>query len=157
MGFLLAQDAISGKDGAAYATINGEVKEMFYIKKFKAEVEKKKSELKVVGTRTVQHKAKELVYTGTMTIYDVTSDFVNLMSQYDKDGVDTYFTIQIVNDDPTSTIGIKRTALYNVNLDKLPIAQLDADSDYLEAEVGFTFSGFEELDAFITPAKLGGN
>lgn len=157
MGFLLAQDAISGKDGAAYATINGEVKEMFYIKKFKAEVEKKKSELKVVGTRTVQHKAKELVYTGTMTIYDVTSDFVNLMSQYDKDGVDTYFTIQIVNDDPTSTIGIKRTALYNVNLDKLPIAQLDADSDYLEAEVGFTFSSFEELDAFITPAKLGGN
>lgn len=157
MAFLLAQDAISGKDGAAFAVINGEVKEMFYIKKLKADAEKKKSELKVVGTRTVQHKAKEMVYTGTMTIYDVTSDFVDLMYQYDKNGVDTYFTIQITNDDPTSTIGIKRTVLYNVNLDKLPIAQLDSDVDYLEAEISFTFTSFEQLDLFITPAKLGGN
>ena len=155
--FLIAQDGISGKEGAAFATINGEVKEMFYLKKLKADAEKKKAEMKVVGTRVTQHKAKELLYTGSMTIYDVTSDYIALVSQYEKTGVDTYFTIQVVNDDPTSTVGVKRTALYNVNLDKMPIAQLDADVDFLEAEVTFTFTSFEPLDEFVTPAKLGGN
>lgn len=157
MGFLLAQDAVSGKEGKAFATINGQVKEMFYIKKLKADGEKEKAEFKVVGTRTIQYKAKGMKYTGTMTIYDVTTDFVSLIQTYDKTGVDTYFTLQIVNDDQTSTIGTKRTVLYNVNLDKLSIAQLDADVDFLETEIGFTFTSFELLEEYIDPTKLGGN
>ncbi|MDR3564813.1 MAG: phage tail tube protein [Negativicutes bacterium] len=155
--FLLGQDAISGKEGTAFANINGQIKEMFYLKKLKATADKKKAEMKVVGTRVVQHKAKELVYTGNMTIYDVSPDYIDMISQYEKTGVDTYFTIQIVNDDPTSTVGVKRTVLYNCNVDKLPIAQLDADADFLEQEVDFTFTSFEPLDEQVAPAVLGGN
>jgi hypothetical protein len=157
MSFLLAQDTISGKEGAAYATISGSVYEMFYIKKLKAEVEKEKSELKVVGTRTLQYKAKGLKYSGSMTIYDITTQFINLIKTYQDTGVDTYFTVQVVNDDSTSTVGTKRTVMYNVNIDKLPIAQLDADSDALEAEITFTFTSFEILSDFVDPANLGGN
>ncbi|SFM37575.1 phage tail tube protein [Pelosinus propionicus] len=155
MSFLLAQDTISGKEGAAYATIDGNVYSMFYIKKLKAESEKEKSEVKVVGTRTVQYKAKGLKYSGSMTIKDITTQFVSLVKTYQDSGTDTYFTIQIVNDDPTSTVGTKRTVLYNVNLDKVPIAQLDADSDDLEAEITFTFTSFELLNEFTDPTTFG--
>lgn len=155
MSFLLAQDTISGKEGAAYATIGGNVYSMFYIKKLKADAEKEKSEVKVVGTRTVQYKAKGLKYSGSMTIKDITTQFVSLVKNYQDTGVDTYFTIQIVNDDKTSTVGTKRTVLYNVNLDKVPIAQLDADSDDLEAEITFTFTKFELLDEFTDPTTFG--
>lgn len=157
MAFLQAQDAISGREGSAFATINGEVKEMFYIKKLKAEVEKKKVEFRVVGSRGTQHKVKEMVYTGTLTIYDVTPTFVDLMYQYQQTGEDTYFTIQVVNDDAGSTIGTKRTALYGVNLDKMTVAQLDSEADFLETDIPFTYNSFEPISEFTDPSSLGGS
>lgn len=40
MSFLKAGDTISGQEGRAYATINGQVEEMFYIKTIEAKAEK---------------------------------------------------------------------------------------------------------------------
>lgn len=40
MSYLKAQDTISGKEGKAVATIDGNVEDMFYIKKIEANVEK---------------------------------------------------------------------------------------------------------------------
>lgn len=56
MSFLKANDTISGQEGRAYATINGQVEEMFYIKTLEASVEKEKAEVKTLGRRGVQHK-----------------------------------------------------------------------------------------------------
>ncbi len=68
MSYLKAQDTISGKEGKAVATIDGNVEDMFYIKKIEANVEKTKSEIKTLGRRGTQHKATGWSGTGSMTI-----------------------------------------------------------------------------------------
>ena len=66
---LSAQDTISGKEGIAYAKINGNNEEMFYAKTIEANVEKTKSEIKSIGKRMVGHKTTGMNGTGSMTIY----------------------------------------------------------------------------------------
>lgn len=151
MAFLKAQDTISGQEGRAYATINGETEEMFYVKTLEASVEKQKAEVKTLGRRGVQHKATGWSGTGSMTIFYVTTKFRQLMMKYIKDGVDTYFDIQIVNDDPTSSIGQQTVVLKGVNLDSVIMAKLDTEADALDEEVSFTFDDVDLPDVFNAP------
>lgn len=151
MPFLRANDTISGQEGRAYATINDQVEEMFYVKKIEAKAEKQKAEIKTLGRRGTQHKATGWSGTGTMTIYYVTSKFRMLMLNYIKNGVDTYFKIMIVNDDPSSSIGTQTTILKGVNLNSIVLAKLDTESEALEEEVEFTYEDVDITDQFGKP------
>lgn len=151
MAFLKASDSISGQEGKAYATINGRVEEMFYVKKIEATAEKNKAEIKTLGRRGTQHKATGWSGTGSMTIYYVTSLFRQMMLNYIKGGVDTYFDVQIVNQDPNSTIGKQTIVLKGVNLDKVIMASLDTEADALEEDIDFTFEDVEILNQFNAP------
>lgn len=152
MAFLKAGDTISGQEGRAYATINGQVEEMFYVRTLEATVERQKTEVRTLGRRGVQHKASGWTGTGTMTIYYVTSLFRQLMLNYIKTGRDVYFDITIVNEDPTSTIGRQTVVLKNVNLDSVVVARLDTETEVLDEEVSFTFDDIDILDTFNAPA-----
>ncbi|MBS4172124.1 phage tail tube protein [Bacillus sp. FJAT-49736] len=151
MGFLKAGDTISGQEGRAYATINGQVEEMFYVKKLEAKVEKNKTEVKTLGKRGIQNKTSGWKGSGNMTIYYVTSRFREIMLEYIKNGKDTYFDIQIVNEDPTSTIGKQTVVLKNVNLDSVIIAKIDTDSESMDEDTDFTFDDVDLLDSFTQP------
>ncbi|MFB6364246.1 phage tail tube protein [Paenibacillus elgii] len=146
--FLSAKDTISGQAGRAYATVNKVNEEMFYIKKLEAKIEKEKAEIKALGKRGTQVKAKGWKGTGSMTIYYVTSFFRDLMMQYVEKGVDPYFDITVMNEDPSSSIGKQAVILKDVNLDSVIMASLDTGSDTLEEEVSFTFSGVEFENKF---------
>jgi hypothetical protein len=151
MSFLKASDTISGQEARAYATINGQVEEMFYAKKFEAKVKKTKKAMKTLGKRGTQNKATGWEGTGSMTIYYVTSLFRQIMLDYIKNGKDTYFDIQVVNEDPTSTIGKQTTTIKNINLDEITFAAFDVDADALEEDVPFTFDDVDIVDAFGKP------
>ncbi|GAA4865011.1 phage tail tube protein [Paenibacillus vulneris] len=151
MSFLRASDTISGQEGRAYATINGQVEEMFYIKKLEGKVEKEKSEVKTLGRRGTQHKAKGWKGSGSMTIYYITSVFREMMLDYIKQGKDTYFDVQVINEDPSSSVGKQTVVLKGVNLDSVIMALLDTGSDALEEEVSFTFDDVDILDQFGKP------
>ena len=151
MSFLKAGDTVSGKEGRAYATINGQVEEMFYIKTLEAKVEKKKTEVNVLGKRATQHKASGWSGSGSMTIYYVTSLFRQLMLNYIKSGKDTYFDVTIVNEDPTSSLGKQTVVLKNVNLDSVIAAKLDTESEILDEDSDFTFDDMDVLDKFGKP------
>ncbi|MFB0840958.1 phage tail tube protein [Paenibacillus oleatilyticus] len=146
--FLNAKDTISGQEGRAYATVNGVNEEMFYIKKLEAKIEKEKAEIKALGKRGTQVKAKGWKGTGSMTIYYVTSFFRDLMMQYVEKGIDVYFDITVMNEDPSSSIGKQAVILKDVNLDSVIMASLDTESDTLEEEVSFTFSGVQIQSKF---------
>lgn len=151
MTILNAGDTISGQEGKATAKINGEIRDMFYIKTLEATVEKNKQEVRTLGKRGVQHKTTGWSGTGSMTIYYVTSDFVRMAKEYIKNGVDTYFTITVENNDPTSTIGKQTTTLFHVNVDSIPVAKLDVEDAVLEADLDFTFDDLDVLDEFNDP------
>jgi len=153
----MEKDSLSGKEGRGFATIDGRNVEMFGIKNFNTNATLQEADFKVVGTRLVQKKTTGVQLTGTMTIYYGTPEFVELVERYLKTGQLPYFTLQITNDDPSTSIGIQTIAFYNVKLQSTPIAILDADAEFLTADVSFSFTGFEILQAFNAPAQLGSN
>lgn len=148
---LNAGDTISGQEGKATAKINGEIKDMFYIKTLEATVEKNKQEVRTLGKRGVQHKTTGWSGSGSMTIYYVTSEFVRMAKDYIKNGVDTYFTVTVENNDPTSSVGKQVTTLFNVNVDSIPVAKLDVEDNVLEADLDFTFDDLDLLEEFSNP------
>ncbi len=148
MPFMRAEDAISGKLGKAFATINGEVHEMLYLKNIEATAEKNKVEVPVLGKTGTQHKAGGWSGTGTATIYYATSKFRELMLEYIKTGKDTYFDILIENDDPTSNIGQQTTILKGVNLDSVIMAKLDVESETLDEDISFTYNDVDITNKF---------
>ena len=155
MSFLLERDALNGKSGTAFLSRNGENHELFGLKKFESNAEFQEADFKVVGTTLVQKKTTGVTMTGSATIYYGTPYFLKMLEEYLKTGALPYFTIQITNDDPTSSVGKQTVVLYNVKLSKTPIALLDADSDWLESEISFSFTDVAVLDWFSDPAALG--
>ena len=149
--FLRAGDTISGQEGKATSVIDGNVQDMFYVKALEATFDKQKVEVKTLGKRGTQHKGVGWSGAGSMTLYYVTSIFRNMALKYAKHGVDTYFDITIVNDDPTSTIGKQTIVLYNCNIDSVVLAKLDTESNTLEDDIEFTFDDFDVLDSFGNP------
>lgn len=156
MSFLLEHDALNGKEGSAFMTINGRNIEMFGMKKFQSDAEFQEADFKVVGTRLVQKKTTGVSLTGSMTIYYGTPHFLRLLQEYIKTGRLPYFTLQITNEDPSTSVGTQTVVFYNVKLQKLPVAMLDADADFLEMEVSFSYTSLEVLNYFNdAPEQLG--
>ena len=60
----------------------------------------------------------------------------------------TYFKIDIVNEDPTSSIGKQTVTLIDCNLDEAEIAKIDVEADFLDQTMNFTFSDVEIPDEF---------
>ena len=133
-------DAVSGKEGRAYAKIDGNNEELFYAKTIEAKVEKTKSQVKSIGRR---------MGTGSMTIYYITPLFRAKLAEWKATGRDAYFDLVIENDDPDSSAGRQIIRLEGVNLDATVLAKLDGDSDDpLEEETDFTFEDWDILTPF---------
>ena len=155
MSFLLERDALNGKSGSGFITINGENHQMFGMKKFQSDAEFQEEDFKVVGTNLVQTKTTGVKLSGTMTLYYGSPYFLQLLNDYLKTGKLPYFTMQIENDDPSTSVGTQTVVYYNVKLNKLPISKLDAETSSLDMEVGFTFTNVEVLKWFHDPEQLG--
>lgn len=153
MSYLNSGDIIGGQEARCYLTIDGRVEELFYAKKLEAKIEKKKSEIKALGKRVIQHKATGWNGSGTLTIYYMTSLFREIMLKYVNEGIDTYFDISVVNEDPGSTVGKQTVVLKGVNLDSVPMAMFDVGSEGMEEEISFTFEDVNLLDKFGKPVS----
>ena len=146
--FMKAGDAISGKEGTLYATIDGEVIPVAECKSFTAKITKKKAEFNALGHRGTQHKATGWSGSGTLTLYYATSLFTKMMIDYVKTGVDKYFKLQAANEDPTSGIGRQTVTLIDVNLDDVEISKLDTEATFLDQQLNFTFSDVDLPEEF---------
>ncbi|TVX91902.1 MULTISPECIES: phage tail tube protein [Paenibacillus] len=149
MAKLHSQDTINGKEGKAYAKINGNNEELFFAKTIEATIEKSKSEIKSIGKRMTGHKTTGMSGTGSMTIYYMTPLFRSLLKQYKDTGRDVYFNMMIENEDPASAAGKQVVNLFGVNLDSTILTKLDGDSDDpLDEEADFTFEDFDIATPF---------
>ena len=155
MGFLLERDALNGKQGSAFVTIDGENHELFGAKKVQTNAEFQESDFKVIGTTLVQKKTTGVNLTGSMTIYYGTPLFIKMVQDYIKTGKVTFFDMQVTNDDPSTSVGKQTVVYYNCKLSKVPLSILDSDADFLEEEVGFSYTNLEVLNYFTDPTQLG--
>lgn len=146
---LNAPDTISGREGRAYAKINGNNEELFFAKSVEASVEKSKSEVKAIGKRMTGHKTTGANGTGSMTLYYLTPLLRKMLKEWKDTGVDVYFDLVVENDDPASSAGKQSILLMGCNLDSVVLTKLDGDSDDpLEEDADFTFEDFDILEAF---------
>lgn len=149
MAKLKSFDPISGKEGVAYAKINGNNEELFFAKTIEASVEKAKSEIKAIGRRMTGHKTTGMSGSGKMTLYYLTPLFRQILKQYKDTGVDIYFDLVVENNDPSSSAGKQTTLLMDCNLDSVVLTKLDGDSDDpLEEDADFTFEDYDILQEF---------
>ncbi len=143
-----AKDVISARLASCYATIDGERVLLMQAKNLEAKVEKNKVEVPILGRTGLGHKTTNWNGTGSMTIYSNTSRFTQLLKRYKDTGTDIYLDLQIRMEDPTSDAGAQTIILKGVNLDSGTIAAFDADGDWAEQDIDFTFEDFEVPEAF---------
>lgn len=142
------KDAISGSLAKCFVTIEGKRFNFMQAINVKAEMEKNKVEVPILGKTGKGNKAAGWKGTGNATFHFNTSIFREVLQEYTRTGKDLYFDMQIVNEDPTASVDKQTIMLIDCNLDGGIIAQFDADADYLEDEFDFTFEDWKLLDKF---------
>ena len=148
MDYLLANDAISGKEGRVIMSSGGRTRICAEIKSLSAKMDKTKREFKALGHRGTQHKATGWVGTGSVTFYYVSSQWAQMMVSYAKTGKDVYFDMVVINEDPSSSVGRQEVQLMQCNIDGADIAKVDAEADWLDAAFNFTFSDVDMPQPF---------
>ncbi|MCI9448600.1 MAG: phage tail tube protein [Lachnospiraceae bacterium] len=144
------RNAISGGEGTAYITIKGRNHLLFSAKKIEATMKKNKVEVRALGRRAVGHKTTSWQGTGTLAIYDVTSMFKQIFSNYANTGRDLFFSLKVSNEDPSTGYGRETKVITECNFDEMKIAQLIKEDQVLEQEMPFTFEGIELLETYNT-------
>ena len=106
------------------------------------------SEVPILGKTGKGNKASGWKGTGSATFHYNTSIFRQMMIQYKDTGEDIYFEIQISNEDKTSAAGRQTMILMDCNIDGGILAKFDADGEYLDEDMDFTFEDFKMPEAF---------
>lgn len=150
-----ARDAIHGAQGKAFVTIEGNRYLFAQLLNLEARVDKTKTKVPIMGRISKGNKATGTEGTGSATFHYNTSIFRELLYRYQETGEDIYFDIQVTNEDGTSGVGRQTTILKDCNMDGGIVALLDADAEYLEDDMDFTFESFELPEMFqILPEML---
>lgn len=143
-----AKDTLSAKLAECFVTIDGNRYNFMQAINVEAKFEKNKSEVPILGQTGMGHKATGWNGTGSATFHYNTSIFRELMLQYKKTGEDIYFDMQISNEDKTSAAGRQTVILTDCNMDGGVLAKFDADGEYLDEDMDFTFEDFKIPEKF---------
>lgn len=151
-----AKDSISASLAECFVTIGTRRYNFMQAINFEAKFEKTKSEIPILGKTGKGNKSTGWKGTGSATFHYNTSVFRQMLAQYKDTGEDAYFEIQVSNEDPTSAAGRQTMIFIDCNIDGGILAKFDADSEYLDEDMDFTFEdfkmpeAFKDLDGFLT-------
>lgn len=143
-----AKDTITASLAECFVTIEGTRYNFMQAINLEASIEKTKTEVPILGKTGKGNKSTGWKGTGSATFHYTSSLFRKLLVRFKETGEDIYFDIQITNEDPTSAIGRQTVILKDVNLDGGILAKFDADGEYLDESVDFTFENFEMPEEF---------
>ncbi len=143
-----AKDSVSASLAECFVTIEGERFNFMQAINLEATFTKKKTEVPILGQTGRGNKSTGWSGTGSATFHYNTSIFAKLMERYKDTGEDIYFDIQITNEDPTSRVGRQTVILIDCNIDGGTLAKFDADAEYLDEDMDFTFENFSVPETF---------
>lgn len=149
-----ARNAIHGAQGVAYVTIEGNRYKFAQLINLEARMDKTKTKVPIMGKTGKGNKSTGWEGTGSAAFHFNTSIFRKLLKRYKDTGEDIYFDIQVTNEDGSSTVGRQTTILIDCNMDGGIIAALDADAEYLEDSVDFTFEDWDMPEEFETLQEM---
>lgn len=148
------KDAISAKLAECFVTINGRRYNFMQAINLEASFEKNKTTVPILGKTGQGNKATGWTGSGSATFHYNTSIFREMMQQYKDTGEDIYFEIQVTNEDPTSAAGRQTIVFMDCNIDGGILAKFDADGEYLDEDMDFTFEDFKMPEKFALLAGM---
>ena len=143
-----AKDTISAKLAECYITIGKNRYNFMQAINLEASFEKTKTEVPILGKTGVGNKTTGWKGSGSATFHYNTSIFREMLQKYKNTGEDTYFEIQVTNDDPTSAAGKQTVVFIDCNTDGGILSKFDADGEYLDEDMDFTFEDFKMPETF---------
>lgn len=143
-----AKDTMSAKLAECFITIGNNRYNFMQAINFEAKFEKTKTEVPILGKTGAGNKSTGWKGTGSATFHYNTSIFREMMLKYKETGEDAYFEIQVTNEDPTSAAGRQTIVFVDCNIDGGILAKFDADGEYLDEEMDFTFEDFKMPETF---------
>ena len=143
-----ASDAISAKMAKVFVTINGSRYNLMNAINLEAKLDKTKTEVPILGQMGAGNKATGWKGTGSATFHYNPSIFREIAEKFKDTGEDTYFEIQITNEDPTSKAGRQTVVLIGCNIDSCILAKFDADGENLDEDMDFTFEDYKMPEKF---------
>lgn len=143
-----AKDTLSGAKAECFVTIDGRRYNFMQIINFESEMTKTKTKVPILGKTSKGNKATGCEYTFKGTAHYNQSIMRKLLYRFKKTGEDTYFDIQVTNDDPGSSAGRQTIIHKDCNLDGGILAKFDADAEYLDEDIAGTFEDWEMPEEF---------
>lgn len=143
-----AKDSINAKLAECFVTVNGNRYNFMQAINLKAWLEKNKTLVPILGQTGMGNKSNGWSGKGSAKFHYNTSIFRELLKQYKSTGEDVYFDIQVINNDPASSAGSQCVILVDCNINGGTITKFDAEANYLDEELEFTFEDFRIVDAF---------
>lgn len=143
-----AKDSVSASLAECFVTIDGNRYNFMQAINLEANFEKTKTEVPILGKTGRGNKSTGWSGSGSATFHYNTSIFRELLYKFKETGEDVYFDIQITNEDPTSAVGRQTIILKDCNMDGGVLAKFDADGEYLDEDMDFTFEDFEMPEKF---------
>ena len=142
------KDTVSAKLAECFITIGSNRYNFMQAINLEAKFEKIKTEVPILGQTGKGNKSVGWKGTGSATFHYNTSLFRQMMLDFKNSGQDVYFEIQITNEDPTSAVGRQTIVLVDCNIDGGVLAKFDADAEYLDEDMDFTFEDFKMPETF---------
>ena len=143
-----AKDTLSAKLAECFVTIGTNRYNFMQAIDFEAKFEKTKTEVPILGRTGSGNKSTGWKGTGSATFHYNTSIFRQMMLDFKNTGADMYFEIQVSNEDPTSSAGRQTVVFVDCNIDGGILAKFDADGEYLDEDMDFTFEDFKMPESF---------
>ena len=148
-------DLVTGSEGSAYITTDGQNRYFFELSKIEANIEFTVIAKKLLGHRMKQHKVVGAEGKGTVTMYNVSPAALAIYQQYIKEGKTPQISIQTTNEDTGSTIGRRTVVMRNCILAKVPVAYPeDGSEDLNTTDSDFTFDDVDELESYVLPENM---
>lgn len=148
-------DLVTGSEGSAYITVDGQNRYFFELSKIEANIEFTVIAKKLLGHRMKQHKVVGAEGKGSVTMYNVSPAALAIYQKYVKEGKIPQISIQTTNEDAGSTVGRRTVVMRNCILAKVPVAYLeDGSEDLNTVDSDFTFDDVDELESYAFPENM---
>ena len=143
-----AKDAISASLAQCYMIIDKRRYNFMSLISFEATFTKTKKEVSILGRAGKAHKSTGWSGSFSGKAHYNQTIIRKMMEKFKDSGADAYFTIEVTNEDPASSIGRQTVQLLDCNLDGGTLVKFDASADTLEEDLSGTFDDFKILEAF---------
>lgn len=156
MSFLLARDTVNGAEGSIVVTIDGKNQKIASMKNIRTTADIQSEDMRVIGTRKIQTKHNGVKLSGSGNIYYGNDVFRKMALQYINTGTMPEFSIQLTNNDPSTSLGQQVMAYYGCMLSgEIPLSILDDEEAMLNFDFNFTYTDVAILEGFNEPSVLG--